>query len=187
MSRELLSEFPGVILPWLSTELVVKLRKNLNEADVQSQVRNSRRKAHQSSIHYTANQRPGNSTSQSRSRHQVIQRTPSWQTRALNPKPKSGLLWIQLTTAQSALTREPRMDVLNGVPSITGTGGDGTVLVDLYDRGKHSINQTRQGPDLRVVIEDIFPSLTEINKRLPSPILLDGIREVWKPSSISHI
>ena len=41
-------------------------------------------------------------------------------------------------------------------------------------------------PDLWVVIEDILPSLAEIDKRLPSPIFFDGIREILKPSGISH-
>ena len=43
----------------------------------------------------------------------------------------------------------------------------------------------RWGPNLRVVVEDVLPSLTKVDKRLPSPIFRDGICEIWKSDGVT--
>ena len=69
-------------------------------------------------------------------------------------------------------------NILDGISSVTGTSSYSAALVDLEDRDEHAIEFKAAYPYLRVVIEDILPSLAEIDKRLSSPIFCDGIREV---------
>lgn len=70
-----------------------------------------------------------------------------------------------------------RKDVLDSVSSVTCTSGNGTILIDLRDLIEHTKLVGSGHSNLRVVIEDVLPSVPEIDKRLSSPIFLNGIRE----------
>lgn len=101
---KLLGEFPGVILPWLPTELVVKLWSNVsNCVDFHRRSRDSRRRVRRWSIHYTASQIPSGAISQS----------PNWKVvgahsivadKSLESKPKVG---VTLNPAKSVSSHGP--------------------------------------------------------------------------------
>ena len=52
-------------------------------------------------------------------------------------------------------------DLLDSVATPAGTRGNRTIWVDL-----------------RILVKDIFPTFLKVDKRLPTPILSDGIRKV---------
>lgn len=112
--------------------------------------------------------------------------TPSWQTRALKPKPYSGWPWIQLCPIVKLLciVRKENLTWLHNHPkkhpqpllsrrrSVKG-----------FSSKSSQVKKTKN--HLRVLIQHIIPSINQVNKRLPTPVFCDSVSERFEKASWS--